>query len=205
MFRTTLGIVTAMLVLGPACSTRAPAPTAETETPAPAPAPMAKEAPVSASIDLSSMDLTALDGSALDPSSLNGKAVLFVNVASQCGFTRQYEGLQALYEQRKDDGLVIVGVPCNQFGSQEPGSAEEIQSFCKLNYGVTFPLLEKQDVNGPKRSTLYDGLIADGADVGWNFEKFLVAPDGQVVQRFKSSTTPSSDELASAIDQALGS
>ena len=205
MFRTTLGMVTVMLVLGPACSTRAPAPSAETETPAPAPAPMAKEAPVSTSIDLSSMKLTSLDGSALDLASIDGKAVLFVNVASQCGFTRQYEGLQALYEKRKDDGLVIVGVPCNQFGAQEPGSAEEIQNFCKLNYGVTFPLLEKQDVNGPKRSALYAELIAGGADVGWNFEKFLVAPDGQVVQRFKSSTTPSSDELASAIDQALGS
>ena len=206
MSKSSLCIVTAALIFTQACSTRTQAPATEAETPVASTEQAApQEAPVSASIDLASLDLTALDGSPMDAASLDGNAVLFVNVASQCGFTRQYEGLQALYEQRKDDGLVIVGVPCNQFGGQEPGSAEEIQNFCKMNYGVTFPLLEKQEVNGPKRSKLYAGLIADGDDVGWNFEKFLVAPDGRVVNRFKSSTAPGSDELATAIDQALGS
>ena len=107
---------------------------------------------------LSDLQLTRLDGSKLPASELSGKAVMFVNVASACGYTRQYEGLQALYEARKDDGLVIVGVPCNQFGAQEPGSAEEIATFCKTNFGVTFPLLAKQEVNGAGRSALYKSL-----------------------------------------------
>lgn len=136
-----------------------------------------------------------------------GKAVLFVNVASKCGYTPQYEGLQALYTQYKDKGLTIVGVPCNQFGAQEPGSAEEIASFCKLNYGVDFPLLEKQDVNGAARSALYTQLISSpaggGADVKWNFEKFLVAPNGEVVGRFPSKVAPNDPALAAAIEKVL--
>ncbi len=153
---------------------------------------------------LTDLSLTRLDGSPFDAAELSGKAVLFVNVASACGFTRQYEGLQALYEARKDDGLVIVGVPCNQFGGQESGSAEEIATFCKTNFGVTFPLLEKQEVNGEGRSPLYQRLIGDGDDVRWNFEKFVVGRDGTVVNRFRSNTTPDSTELNAAIDQALG-
>ncbi|MCO4772349.1 MAG: glutathione peroxidase [Deltaproteobacteria bacterium] len=153
------------------------------------------------------MDLTALDGTSVDKASLEGKAVLFVNVASKCGYTGQYEGLQALYEAKKDEGLVIVGVPCNQFGGQEPGSKEEIATFCERNYGVTFPLLEKQDVNGKKRSALYKYLVGSEAggnkDVRWNFEKFLVAKDGTVAGRFSSSVTPDSDELGAAIAAAL--
>lgn len=154
------------------------------------------------------LDLVQLDGTPLPASMLRGKAVLFVNVASRCGFTPQYEGLQALWKQRRDEGLVIVGVPCNQFGSQEPGSSEEIAQFCKMNYGVDFPLLQKQEVNGPGRSALYQWLVGSdaggGKDIGWNFEKFVVDRDGKVVARFGSRTRPDSPELAKAIDKALG-
>lgn len=153
------------------------------------------------------MQLTALDGTSFDSSTLDGKAVLFVNVASRCGYTPQYEGLQALYEAKKDDGLVIVGVPCNQFGAQEPGSAEEIATFCQRNYGVSFPLLEKQAVNGKDRSELYQWLVSSepggGKDIKWNFEKFLVGKDGAVKARFPSSTAPDSAELTGAIDKEL--
>ena len=158
----------------------------------------AQETPV-----LSDLSLTRLDGSPLPQSELAGKAVLFVNVASACGFTRQYEGLQALHEARKADGLVVVGVPCNQFGAQEPGSPEEIATFCKTTFGVTFPLLEKQEVNGAGRSALYRSLVGSGDDIRWNFEKFVVGADGTVVARFPSSTKPDSSELAAAIDKAL--
>jgi glutathione peroxidase-family protein len=156
-----------------------------------------------AMVDLSTMTLTRLDGTRMPAAELVGKAVLFVNVASKCGYTPQYEGLQDLYEARKDGGLVIVGVPCNQFGGQEPGGKEEIASFCKLNYGVTFPLLEKQDVNGAGRSPLYSALIGSGPDIRWNFEKILVDRTGKVTGRFGSRVQPGSPELASAIDAAL--
>lgn len=156
---------------------------------------------------LDTMKLTRLDGTPLPDDTLDGKAVLFVNVASRCGYTRQYEGLQALWQAKKDDGLVIVGVPCNQFGAQEPGSSEEIATFCQRNYGVDFPLLEKQKVNGKERSELYTYLVdssqGGGADIKWNFEKFVVGRDGEVVARFASGTEPDSDELARAIDAAL--
>ena len=148
-------------------------------------------------------DLTALDGTKLGADALVGKAVVFVNVASQCGYTPQYEGLQALYEKLSDRGLVIVGVPCNQFGEQEPGSPVEIANFCKMNYGVTFPLLEKQEVSGDQRSALYDALVGDGKDVRWNFEKFVVNPDGQVVDRFSSNVRPDDAALRQAIEAAL--
>ncbi len=156
---------------------------------------------------MNDLALTALDGTALDPALLQGKVVLFVNVASRCGFTPQYTGLQKLYEAKKDAGLVIIGVPCNQFGAQEPGSPTEIASFCKLDYGVTFPLLAKQDVNGPARSDLYRYLVGsevgDGAEIRWNFEKFLVARDGRVIGRYPSKVAPDSAELLAAIDGAL--
>lgn len=152
-------------------------------------------------------DLTALDGSALPASTLDGKVVLFVNVASKCGFTPQYEGLQALYDAKRDAGLVIVGVPCNQFGWQEPGDADQIASFCKLNYGVTFPILEKQDVNGGDRSPLYQFLVGSevgaGRSIKWNFEKFLVGRDGAVIGHWGSRTKPDEEALVSAIDAAL--
>lgn len=151
--------------------------------------------------------LTALSGETLDPALTTGKVLLYVNVASQCGYTPQYEGLQKLYDTYKERGLVIIGVPCNQFGGQEPGSPAEIQNFCKINYGVTFPLLNKQEVNGPGRSELYKALISSpaggGADVRWNFEKFLVGRDGAVVARFPSKVTPADPALVKAIEDAL--
>ena len=144
------------------------------------------------------MQLTALDGSPFDRSLIDGSVVLYVNVASECGLTPQYEQLQALYESRKDKGLVIVGVPCNQFGSQEPGSSEQIASFCKLNYGVTFPLLEKQEVNGDDRSPLYRYLVGStaggGGDIKWNFAKFLVDSNGECVGRYGPQVPPSEIE-----------
>ena len=153
--------------------------------------------------------LPALDGGKVDRAALDGKVVLMVNVASRCGYTGQYAGLQSLYEKYRDAGLTIVGVPCNQFGGQEPGSAKEIARFCSMNYGVTFPMLAKQDVNGPNRSTLYDWLVSSdaglGKDIGWNFEKFLVGRDGTVLQRFRSGTAPTDPALTGAIEAALGS
>lgn len=157
---------------------------------------------------MSALDtLVTLDGSPLPPGTLTDHAVLFVNVASHCGYTPQYKGLQALYAARQAEGLVVVGVPCNQFGAQEPGTSDEIASFCEVNYGVSFPLLEKQDINGEARSALYRWLVGsevgEGRDVKWNFEKFVVDRKGAVIARFGSRTTPESDELASAITRAL--
>ena len=153
------------------------------------------------------MTLTGLNGDKIEAKEFEGKAILFVNVASRCGYTSQYDGLQSLYEEYQSKGLVIVGVPCNQFGGQEPGTATEIQTFCKANYGVTFPLLEKQDVNGKNRSKLYQSLVSSdkggGKNVRWNFEKFLVDKDGNVVGRYGSGVKPNSDELKTAIDAAL--
>jgi glutathione peroxidase len=147
--------------------------------------------------------IAALDGGALPD--LDGKALLVVNVASRCGLTPQYEGLERLQERFGGPDFTVVGVPCNQFAGQEPGSAEEIAEFCSLTYGVTFPMTEKVEVNGPGRHPLYARLAeqpdADGAagDVQWNFEKFLVAPDGAVVARFRPQTQPESDEVVTAI------
>lgn len=150
--------------------------------------------------------LTLLNGDSFKTSEWDGKVVLYVNVASQCGFTPQYDGLQSLWTEMKDKGLVIVGVPCNQFGSQEPGKGEEIQSFCRINYGVDFPLLEKQNVNGKERSPLYQYLLASfKTPVAWNFEKVLVGRDGKVIDRYRSATGPDSDKLREAIQKALAS
>jgi glutathione peroxidase len=153
--------------------------------------------------------LEALDGSTLELAAFRGRPTLIVNVASQCGLTPQYEGLQSLYEQYADRGLNIVGVPCNQFGEQEPGSPEEIATFCSANYGVTFPLTAKLDVNGPNRHPLYEELTetpdAEGkaGDVQWNFEKFLVSSDGEILARFRPLTAPHDPELVAAIENAL--
>lgn len=156
---------------------------------------------------LADLSLVSLDGSPLPADALPGRAVLFVNVASRCGFTPQYAGLQRLHDELGPRGLVIVGVPCNQFGAQEPGTPSEIASFCSLNYGVTFPILEKQDVNGPARSELYARLVASpaggGADVRWNFEKFVVDRAGNVVARFASRAAPDDASLRDAIERAL--
>ena len=154
-------------------------------------------------------ELVKLDGTPLPAAALKDKVVLFVNVASKCGYTRQYDGLQALYDTYRERGLVVVGAPCNQFGGQEPGSPEEIATFCRMTYGVEFPLLEKQDVNGADRSALYQKLVGSeaggGADIKWNFEKFLVGRDGKVIARYGSKTEPDDAGLRKAIETALGS
>jgi glutathione peroxidase-family protein len=128
----------------------------------------------------------------------------WLNVASKCGLTPQYSGLVALHKEFGDRGLVVVGVPCNQFGEQEPGSPEEIKTFTETKYDVDFTLLEKQDVNGANRSPLYQFLVGDGPDIAWNFGKFLVGRDGAVVARFEPQTAPEDAELRAAIDKALG-
>lgn len=148
--------------------------------------------------------LTRLDGGAFDHDTLEGSVVLFVNVASKCGLTPQYALLQSLFASRRERGLVVVGVPCNQFGAQEPGTAAQIAEFCSINYGVTFPLLAKQDVNGPGRSPLYAWLVGDGDDIVWNFEKFVVGRDGAVVRRFAPDVSPDAPELLVTLDAALG-
>lgn len=151
--------------------------------------------------------LSALDGGALPD--LGGKAVLVVNVASKCGLTPQYEGLERLQERFAGRGFTVLGVPCNQFAGQEPGTAEEIATFCSTTYGVSFPLTEKVEVNGPGRHPLYAALTAttdeagEAGDVQWNFEKFLVAPDGTVRARFRPRTEPESDEVVAAVTEVL--
>jgi len=153
--------------------------------------------------------INTLDGSAADLSEFEGKALLVVNVASKCGLTPQYEGLQRLHEQYAARGFEVLGFPCNQFMGQEPGSAEEIREFCDTTYGVTFPLFEKIDVNGDQQHPIYAELEqqadADGeaGDVKWNFEKFLVAPDGKVVGRFRPQVTPEDPALVAAIEAQL--
>ncbi len=149
-------------------------------------------------------NLSTLDGAPLSPETLENKVVLFVNVASKCGLTKQYDGLVELDQKYSDRGLVIVGVPCNQFGGQEPGTPEEIKDFTKTKYDVEFTLLEKQDVNGPDRSPLYQFLVGEGPDIAWNFGKFVVGRDGQVVARFEPQTTPDDADLNATIEQALG-
>lgn len=131
-------------------------------------------------------------GQEVELKKFEGKTLLIVNVASKCGYTKQYGGLEALYEKYKDKNFVVIGVPCNQFGAQEPGSDEEIQKFCKLEYGVKFPVLAKVEVNGPKEAPLYAWLKAetDKQDIKWNFTKFLVNKNGKVVKRFESKVEP---------------
>jgi glutathione peroxidase len=156
-----------------------------------------------------SIELKALDGSALDLAQLDGKATLVVNVASQCGLTPQYAGLEELQKRYGAAGFTVLGIPCNQFGGQEPGSAQEIATFCSSSYGVTFPLSQKIDVNGPERHPLYQRLVAapDAAgragDVQWNFEKFVVSPRGEIVARFRPQTEPLSSEVVHAIVAVL--
>ena len=148
----------------------------------------------------------SLEGKQVDLSEYKGKVVLIVNTASKCGATPQYGPLEALYEKHKDEGLVVVGFPCNQFGSQEPGTAEDIAEFCEKNYGVSFPMMAKVDVNGPDASPVYKELTEFDKDPGavrWNFEKFLVGKDGNVVARFRTQTKPDSEEVVSAIQSEL--
>jgi len=148
--------------------------------------------------------LTTLDGAALPPEAIKDKVILFVNVASQCGLTPQYSGLVELDKAYRDRGLMIVGVPCNQFGKQEPGTPDEIKEFAQSKYDVEFTLLEKQDVNGASRSPLYQFLVGEGPDIAWNFGKFVVGRDGEVVARFEPQTAPDDADLKAAIEKALG-
>lgn len=151
--------------------------------------------------------LKSIEGKDAPLSAYKGKVVLFVNVASKCGYTPQYTGLQSLYDKYKDKGLVIVGVPANNFGSQEPGTNEEIQTFCSRTYNVNFPMMSKVSVKGSDITPLYGYLTAApapiGGDVKWNFTKFLVGKDGKPVARFESKVTPDSPELTSAVERAL--
>lgn len=163
--------------------------------------------PADAAAPALDFEMTTLDGKSVDlEKEYGGKVVLMVNVASQCGFTRQYAGLQELYEEYKDDGLVVIGVPCNQFGGQEPGSAEQIAQFCDSKFGVTFPMLSKVDVNGSDAAPLYQYLTANADPSGqirWNFEKFLIGKDGKVVARYGSSTEPDDAALVKQIETEL--
>ena len=153
--------------------------------------------------------LTAISGDPLDPGILEGKAVLIVNVASKCGLTPQYEGLERLQRRYGPEGFSVLGVPCNQFGGQEPGTPEEIQTFCSTTYGTSFPMTAKVDVNGSDRHPLYEWLSAtldadgEAGEVAWNFEKFLVAPSGEIVARFRPPVEPEDELVIQAIEQAL--
>ncbi|HLI44087.1 MAG TPA: glutathione peroxidase [Acidimicrobiales bacterium] len=159
-------------------------------------------------MSLYDIPLNSLDGAPLDLHRFDGTAVLIVNVASRCGLTPQYEGLERLQQRYGDRGFSVLGVPCNQFGAQEPGSPEEIATFCSTNYGVTFPMTEKVEVNGENRHPLYRELTsvpdAEGAagDIQWNFEKFLVSPGGEVT-RFRPLVEPEAPELVAAIEASL--
>ena len=158
---------------------------------------------------LHSIPLTLIDGTETDFGRFKGEVVLVVNVASQCGFTPQYAGLEALHNKFRGQGFQVLGVPCNQFAGQEPGTEAEIQTFCSTRYDVTFPLFSKIEVNGAGRDPLYAFLTSqptepDGAgDIQWNFAKFLVGKSGEVLARFSPTEAPTSDEVVKAIETAL--
>ena len=155
------------------------------------------------------VSIAGLQSGPVNLAELKGKAVLVVNVASKCGLTPQYTGLEELHERFAGRGFSVVGFPCNQFGGQEPGSAEEIAEFCSATYGVTFPMFEKIEVNGPGRHPIYSELTAvadaegQAGDIQWNFEKFLVGPDGAVLARFRPMTAPDAPEVVAAIEANL--
>jgi glutathione peroxidase len=160
-------------------------------------------------VTLYDIPVKTLSGEDSSLGALAGKTLLVVNVASKCGLTPQYAALEALHERLADRGFSVVGFPCNQFMGQEPGTAEEIEEFCSTTYGVTFPMFEKIEVNGEGRHPIYDELTsvpdADGAagDVQWNFEKFLLGPDGTVLARFRPRTVPDDPEVMAAIEKHL--
>jgi glutathione peroxidase len=148
--------------------------------------------------------LNTIDGAPAPLSAFKGKVVLVVNVASKCGFTPQYAGLEKLYEKYKDKGFVIVGVPANNFGAQEPGTNEEIKTFCSRNYNVTFPMMSKVSVKGADKTPLYQYLTSEtGKEIEWNFTKFLIDKKGNIASRFASAVTPESQDMAQAIEKAL--
>jgi glutathione peroxidase len=147
-----------------------------------------------------------IDGKEVDLSQYQGKVVLIVNVASYCGYTKHYTGLEKIYEKYKDQGFVILGFPCNQFGNQEPGNEAAIKEFCTSKYNVTFPMFSKIEVNGDGTCPLYKTLKADAptkGDVKWNFEKFLIAKDGKIAKRFGTKVDPESPEVTAAIETEL--
>lgn len=155
---------------------------------------------------LSDFQATTISGSDISLADYAGQVVLVVNTASECGFTPQYDGLEALYQQYAAQGLVVLGFPCDQFGNQEPGSDSEIDEFCRLNFGVTFPMFAKVDVNGNQAHPLYQWLRSEqsgvlGDAIKWNFTKFLVGRDGAVVKRYAPTTTP--DQIADDIADTL--
>ena len=160
-------------------------------------------------MSLYDVDIPTLDGEASSLAPYKGKTLLLVNVASQCGLTPQYAGLQRLHDAYSSRGFEVLGFPCNQFGGQEPGTSDEIKTFCETSFGVTFPLFEKIEVNGPGRHALYEQLTAvedaegKAGDIQWNFEKFLVAPDGDIVARFRPLTEPEAPELIAALEASL--
>ncbi|MFJ4683964.1 glutathione peroxidase [Streptomyces sp. NPDC088789] len=161
-------------------------------------------------ISVLDVDINALDGTAANLPQYTGRPLLVVNVASRCGLTPQYAALERLQRRYEDRGFTVLGVPCNQFAGQEPGSAQEIAEFCSATYGVTFPMTEKVEVNGAGRHPLYDRLTgfadAEGhtGDIRWNFEKFLIGRDGGVVARFAPQTDPESAEVTAALEAQLG-
>ena len=154
--------------------------------------------------DLLELPVTTLSGEVTTFGKLAGNSVaLVVNVASRCGLTPQYAGLEKLYESYADRGFTVLGFPCNQFMGQEPGTDEQIAEFCSSTYGVTFPMTRKVEVNGEDRDPIYAALIGDGRDIHWNFEKFLVDADGSVLARFSPQVEPEAPELIAAIERAL--
>ena len=160
----------------------------------------------SARLNWDAVPLPALDGTNFEVGRFQGKVVLVVNTASKCGFTPQYEGLEALWRDYRDKGLVVLGVPSNDFGSQEPGSNAEVVSFCQINYGVDFPLMAKQQVVGEGAHPLYRWAAAQTGPLGvprWNFHKLLIGRDGTLVDWFATTTTPDAPRLRAAIDKAL--
>ncbi|MDG4860657.1 glutathione peroxidase [Streptomyces sp. T-3] len=160
-------------------------------------------------MSLYDIELRTLDGEPTSLGAYKGKAVLVVNVASKCGLTPQYAGLERLQQQYAERGFTVLGVPCNQFGGQEPGTAEDIATFCSATYGATFPMLEKSDVNGAGRHPLYAELTqqtdaeGEAGDIQWNFEKFLLTPAGEIAGRFRPRTEPEAAELVAAIEENL--
>ena len=233
-----LAVCLAGALLGGACSKKEPGKTeaAKTATPDPAaaqvepkqdpkpaaapaavdpaqlPAPGTAPAPVAVTKELDPMwDATVktLQGKETKLASYKGKALLLVNVASKCGNTPQYATLEALQKKYEPKGFTVVGFPCNQFGGQEPGTAEQIQEFCSATYGVTFPMMEKIEVNGPGRHEIYQALtpLADASghtgDIRWNFEKFVVSADGTKITRFSPKTTPDDPAVIAAVEAAL--
>ena len=163
----------------------------------------AGQAPRRSPMSFHELSAPRLDGSLQALSAYRGKVVLVVNVASECGYTPQYAGLQRLYEAMKGRGVEILGFPCNQFGAQEPGTAAQIQTFCQKNYGVTFPLFAKVEVKGAGKSPVYAFLTAEHGEPKWNFHKYLVGKDGRVIRAFPSSVEPEGPELRQALEAAL--